>query len=241
MNLTQQSYSKIRQKLLAADAAGGRRLSINKLAAQLGIGRSPVRDAVNRLAAEGLLLPVAKSGVVIRSISLRELREIVQLREALEPYAAAQAGPRIPRRQTQQMRRCLGEMTRLARKVRDTRFRDEALNHALYQADRRLHTIILEAAGNALLQKIVVDHQLLLRKVRYPSIRTTPHLARTLLEHWRIYRALARRDAAGARCAMLKHTRSGARAALASWQKVNRPNPDSMNKSETHKASGQLS
>lgn len=221
MSLTNQSYQKIRDSLLTEDSIFEQRLSINRLSRELGIGRSPVRDAVTRLAAEGLLQPVAKSGVVVRQIGYEELRDIVGLREALEPYAAGRASDRMEYNLKKRLRSLFIEFRRLARQVRDQHFRNLKINRQMQKADWRFHNLILETADNRTLHKIVEDYHLLLRKVRYPSIPDTRHLALTVQEHWRICQALENGDSAAARHWMLRHARRGGEAMLQSWREVN--------------------
>lgn len=220
MSLSHDSYLRIRESLLAGDDMHGERFSINDLSKRLGIGRSPVRDAVNRLAAEGLLQPVAKSGVVVRSVSFEELLDIVGLREAVEPYAAAQACPRMDYDQRRRLHSLCMEMRRLARQIAEAGFADEALHRKMQKADWAFHRLILEASGNRILCKLVEDHRLLMRKARYPSLRSVAHLARTLLEHWRICRALSKGDAESAKAWMLRHAKRGGNAILEGWREV---------------------
>ncbi len=220
MNLTRESYKRIRQSLLSGDGLLNQRFSINRLSKQLGIGRSPVRDAVTQLAAEGLLQSVAKSGVVVRSISYAELQDIIGLRETLEPYAVTQACARMDYGQLEKLRWDCHEFSKLARQTYDFGFLDEEINRAMRTIDWRFHNLILAASGNRMLHKIIEDYQLLLCKVRYPSVRSSRHLARTITEHWRIYRALKRGDAAAAGHWMLRHVRRGGNAMLQSWRET---------------------
>ncbi|MBM3859829.1 MAG: GntR family transcriptional regulator [Verrucomicrobia bacterium] len=225
INLTEQSYARIRAALLGSEMPLGERFSINQLSTHLGIGRSPVRDAVNRLAAQGVLQTVAKSGIIIRPVSLEEFQDIVGLRESLEPYAVSQACARMDYVQHAELRALCHQMAGLARRIRAAGFQNDSLNAAMHQADWSFHSLILASCGNATLRKIVEDHRLLLRKVRYPSLATTRHLACTLREHWRIYRALARGDAAAACEWMRRHARRGGNAMLESWRQEQEKQP----------------
>ena len=219
-NLTEKSYTLIRQALLSDQVSEAKRFSISELSQRLGIGRSPVRDAVNRLAAEGILQSVAKSGIVVRVASFAELQDIVGLREALETYAVVRACATMDYAQRRQLHALCLKMKGLARRIRATRFTDEALHRDMQRADWGFHQLILEAADNSIMQKIIEDHHLLLRKVRYPSLPTVRHLALTLLEHWRICRAIERDDAEAAHLWMLRHARRGGKAMLESWRRT---------------------
>lgn len=218
MNLTAESYRRIRELLASEAVTTDTRLSINELSDRLGIGRSPVRDAINQLVAEGVVQAEARSGVMLKRLSLKGLEDITGLREALEPHATEQACARMDYQQHKRLAALCAQMRSLARRICDARFEDERLHRQMQSADRAFHQEILEACGNLRLQKIMDDHQLLLCKVQYPSERTVRHLALTLYEHWRIYRALRDGDAAQARLWMWRHARRGAQAMHRSWR-----------------------
>lgn len=220
MSVTTTSDARIREFLLSEQALGEERISINSLSSRLGIGRTPVRDAVNRLAAAGLVKPVARSGILIAPLSYRQLRDMVELREALEPFAAERACGRLDYDQLARLRDLCLEMRRAAIGIRDANFEDEALNRRMRLADARFHSVLFEAAGNEEMRRIVEDHRLLLAKVRYPSNRTVRHLGLTVWEHWRILRAMRREDRKAARLWMLRHSRRGGGEILKSWTQV---------------------
>lgn len=214
MNLSQKAYIWLRTEWLSGDTLHDDRVSISTLTSRSGLGRTPVRDAVNRLAAEGLLETMDRSGIAIRVPSTEELREIVGLREALEPYAAEQAAARMDYAQARRLRGLSRDMVAVARGIRDAGFGDEALHRRMRALDWAFHNLILEAAGNGRLLRIVEGQHLLSQKVRYPSLRTVRHLALTVLEHERIARAVTRGDGAAARLWMLRHARRGGNAML---------------------------
>lgn len=218
MSITQETYDRLREDLIGGRWQAGERISINAIARQLGVSRTPVRDAVNQLANEGILRPEAKSGVVVAVPSYPDLMEIVEIRRALEPFATGQAAGRMTYDQLAQLRSLCVQMRGLARRVWDARFQDETANEQLMKMDNSFHRVILESAGNGRIVKIFENYHLLVQKVRYPSLRTLQHLALTLHEHWRIYRALAKGDVQDARLWMDRHTQRGALATLAAYR-----------------------
>ncbi len=220
MNLTAQSYEKLKEYLYSSDIQLGSRLSINELSHRLGMGRSPVRDAVTRLTAEGLLQSVARSGVRLKPLSRRDMQEIVELRESLEPYAARAACIKINYQQLREMKRLFVVMRENARKIADSKFEDKEAARNMAASDRLFHEKILDAADNGRLKKIVSNYQLLTGKVRYPASHTVRHLALTLLEHWRIYTALANSSPDGAEFWMMRHARRGGREMIKSFDCV---------------------
>lgn len=220
MSLATESYHKLKQHLFSSEVRPDTRFSINELSRRLGIGRSPVRDAVKRLAAEGLLQSVARSGVMLKQLSGQDLQEIVELREALEPYAVRNACLKIDYEQKRHLRLMIGRMRKNARKIADSRFEDaEACKH-MAAADRNFHETILDAADNTRLKQIVENYQLLTSKIRYPSTHTLRHLALTVLEHWRIYQAVVKGSPDDAEFWMMRHSRRGGREMIKSLDDV---------------------
>jgi DNA-binding GntR family transcriptional regulator len=211
-NLTTKVYQHLRQGLTAGRWQPGDRISGNVLARELGVSRTPVRDAMQQLASEGLVTLKAKSAAHVRQLSRRDLRDCLGVRLAMEPFAAARAASRLTRRDLGQLRRLCQAMRRRARAMADAQFHNAELNAAMQQDDAQFHRVILTAADNARLLRIIEDDRLLTRKAHYPSEYSIAHIARTLLQHWRILRALEQRDARAARRAMARHIRTATRA-----------------------------
>lgn len=221
-SLAEQAYRRIRQGLSDGSLGGdGRRLSINGMAKQLGMSRTPVRDAVQQLANEGLLQSVARSGVVLCGLSYEDLVEMNELRQALDPYAAARAAERMDYVQKRRLRSICREMARVSRQVLDGGFADQAANRRLHRLDMDFHELIMEGIGNRRMRKVVEDYHLLAGKARYPSVLTAAHLARTLCEHWRVCRAIEAGQSEQARLWMERHTIRGGQATLAAYRDSN--------------------
>lgn len=89
--LADQAYDVLRGRILRGELGGGAHLSVPRLAEELGLSRSPVREAVQRLVAEGLGDEVAHRGVVVARVDDSELDEVTDLRAILEGYAAGRA------------------------------------------------------------------------------------------------------------------------------------------------------
>src|SRR5262245_61906504 len=92
-------YELVRQRICRVASLTGRCLSRRKLAQELSVPLGSVRTALHRLEGEGLVESRPKSGTVVREIDHAELRHHYDLRELIEPYAAARAAKRISRMQ----------------------------------------------------------------------------------------------------------------------------------------------
>jgi len=86
-NLTELTYRSIKQSVLNGTLGELSRLTEESLATQLGISKSPVREALNRLEAEGLVRIEARRGAYVRQFSAKEIKDLYELRELLEVHA----------------------------------------------------------------------------------------------------------------------------------------------------------
>ncbi|MEU8820084.1 GntR family transcriptional regulator [Actinoplanes sp. NPDC048796] len=132
----EQAAQTLRQEILAGTIPSGARLGEVELAGRLSVSRTPIREALTRLAAEGLVEIQPHRGARVVSRSDEELREIFELRLRLEPYAVQQAVPALSPEQ-------LDELDALATEMIEAGDRD-----ALVELNRRFHSIFIEAAGS---------------------------------------------------------------------------------------------
>ncbi|HMP82260.1 MAG TPA: GntR family transcriptional regulator [Verrucomicrobiota bacterium] len=206
--LPEKVYQYLKQGLLAGEFLPGVRLEYQRLASQLGVSTTPVREAMSKLASEGLIRLVPCLGAVVRSVDQDELAQLHGVREAIEPYAAALAAGKISAGTKEQLRFLVERMEQLlteAGQNADGLLKGRPLAHFL-QCDRAFHMTITEASGNPRLVKIAADiaarpsifggrH----RGFSVQSLRTANRTHRSIL------RAMDQRDAARARMLVLQH------------------------------------
>lgn len=89
----QQVYDYLRDQILSGKLAGGQRLHQDEIAAQLGVSRMPVREAIRRLHAEGLVVNRPNRGAVVTTLGPEAILDLFEIRSVLEGYAAALAVP----------------------------------------------------------------------------------------------------------------------------------------------------
>jgi GntR family transcriptional regulator of vanillate catabolism len=140
----------IRDMVLRGEFKAGDRLGEVELAARVGVSRTPIRAALQKLAEEGLLEPAQPSGYIVRSFSEIDLDDAIEVRGTIEGLAARLAAERgTSRLLLTQMRDCLADMdTVLAEKQVDL----EHLNRYA-AANARFHELILEAAGSEIIKR----------------------------------------------------------------------------------------
>lgn len=194
-NLTDKVYRAIKDRILSQDIEVGARLRDEELAPQLGVSRTPIREALLRLAREGLVEMVPRSGTHVRTFTGEDIEEIFDLRIVLEALA---------------VRKAVGRLTpaELAR-IRDLH---QAAERAMAKGeigpalhfDDELHRMILDASGNRKLQEIMRTINDFVTLFRNLGARTPAHRGFTY-RHKEIVRALTRRDPAAAERALTEH------------------------------------
>lgn len=214
MSLVQLAYDHIRSKLTHEELAADYGLSEPALARELQISRTPVREAIRRLESEGLLEQRPRQGTFVRQLDRKELDEIFQLRMLLEPFAAAEAASKIERTQLDGLHRAADESLRYARLIREASSTEDRsqlwLEHRL--VDIAFHEIILSAADNQRIFKIVFDARILLKAMSFPETtvsQAVETLARNYRQHTRILHAIRNRDSRGAHDRMYEHLSLG--------------------------------
>lgn len=199
------AYGAIRDQILRGAREGGEWLREEELAASLGVSRTPVREALRRLAAEGLVRHERNRGVQVASWSAHDLDEIFSLRSVLEPWGCALAA-------TSGLAD-LEELDGLATAMDEQAARDRPDLDEITRLNNRFHRAILEASGNSRLSQMVAT------VVQVPLVwRTFSHyspgaMRRSLAHHHELVDALRAGDPAWAESVMRSHVHA-ARTAL---------------------------
>jgi len=210
-DLTAQAYRRVRRMIVDGKMAPGRRLSHRILAKDLGIGRSPVRDALLQLEAEGLIEHRPNSGIYLREITPDELEQIYELRAVNEPFAAERAATHATAGQVAALRRICDDLAAIAGKPDPERwFATEPHRREFCRLDLEFHTAILAACGNPLLAKLLSSAQILALSFAWDLGHGRPEwfagiVAETSRWHRAICDAIRARDPAAARKAMAAH------------------------------------
>jgi DNA-binding GntR family transcriptional regulator len=199
------SLEVLRDMILDGTLAPGERLNEVHLSQALGISRGPLREAIQRLASEGLVEAVTHRGVYVRSFSARELSDIYELRIALETHAARLAARYAPQERIEDLGRMLDET--------ESSMGSDATGS--YPDDPDFHARLARLAANPPLVEALTDVG---RKISLARARSAhqPRRARTALdEHRAIVAALAERDGDHAATLLESHLSSSLNNALA--------------------------
>jgi DNA-binding GntR family transcriptional regulator len=208
--LVERLAGQLEARIVAGELAPGARLRQEALAAELGVSRTPIREALRQLHSRGLVTCVPNVGAIVRGPTPQEVRQAYQVRAELEGLAAELAAANAADDQLLRLR----EAERLFRvAVRDwlgARRHAGTGAPAWYDANDAFHEAVLDAAANPVLARLI--HEL---HVRFPRNLTWPALARdsrrmqeNAAEHRAIRTAIERRDGAEARRLICEHVRN---------------------------------
>lgn len=156
-SLADQAYREIRDRLVMLDIHPGSPINEDQLGAALGIGRTPVREALKRLAHERLVVAYPRRGTFATDVHLTDLAHISEVRQHLEPIAAAAAAGRA----SDQERASLSD---LANRLRSTRT-GQLGPHDLMRLDLEAHRALYAATHNPFLEDTLVRYDNLANRI----------------------------------------------------------------------------
>jgi len=194
-------YAHVKERLLDGTFPGGSLLSENELSQQLGLSRTPVRQAFVQLEAEGLLELYPKRGALVVPVAASEIEDVFEARLLVEEHCArraANAGARL-----------VADLEPLIAEQQEAVAQGAPGMAAFARADRHFHRAIVHAAGNAILTRLydaLRDRQ---QRIATVSLARNPGDAeRFVTEHRGIVEALGRGDAADAAHLVSAHLRA---------------------------------
>ncbi len=196
--LHKQVYEYLRNQIIYGKIVNGEKLIESKIAKELNVSRSPVREALRMLCADELLVDKG-DGLMVNPMDYQTSIEVYESRIALEPFAARLAAERIDDEALRQMKECVDSIEK---------YRGEVIekNYALIiEANTKFHALISKACRHHFIQKYLDNNQALMALVRNNEFYQTIHEEDFIDEHAAIYKALAEHDAEGAEQAMRKH------------------------------------
>jgi DNA-binding GntR family transcriptional regulator len=208
------TYARLRAAIVEGRYAPGERLIEVKLASELEASRGPIREALRRLDAEGLVVHERNRGAIVRPLTLAEVIDQYELRGRLEAYAAELAAQRATDDELSRLRTAADTFTT----VRTDGAGDGIAGvRRLNDANRALHDMILEAAHHTRLSTLVgrtVDLPLVFRA--FNRFGDAERERSDMFHHW-IVEAIVARDATRASRLMAEHIALGRDAVVAGW------------------------
>lgn len=220
--LKKKAYVIIQNKLLEGELRAGDVVSEQALAAEIGISRTPVREAIGQLQSEGLFDKKPRSGTVVRLPGKQELCDLYDVREALESHAAGKAAQEPSRDDLTALQQVHSELKELVKELKTRRleYLDEELLHRFFKADVTFHMLILRATHNARALQIISEFRVIQRVFEYERLAHGPRLIESAVtQHGAILAALKSGDSQTAHDAMAEHIRFSKEYALQSFER----------------------
>jgi DNA-binding GntR family transcriptional regulator len=176
----------LREAILDGVLPPGTWLREADLAAELGVSRTPVREAISRLHNEGLVSRTASSGAVVASLGLEDIIAVYAVRESLEATAARIVALSSNTRLVDSLNNIYGRMVRALEKP--------DAGQKLAELNLLFHAEIREATGNAYLRRFLIEVEHAVRRFQRSGYDDPEHMQSSLDEHRRIIDAIAARD-----------------------------------------------
>jgi DNA-binding GntR family transcriptional regulator len=183
--LWQRVHDHLRQEIISGSLTPGTELHEVALARSFGVSRGPIREALGRLATEGLVTIRPRRGAVVRALSSDEFIEAYQVREALEMMAVRLAVPKLTEHDLDVMERLVEEMAELA---------DAGDVQGFFDANAEFHQCFFEACGNGMLAGLYRQLRGQIDRHRLRSLELRGELSRSVAEHRAILSAARARD-----------------------------------------------
>jgi DNA-binding GntR family transcriptional regulator len=196
----------LRQRIFLRELEPGSWIDELKIAEAYGISRTPLREALKVLAAEGLVTMKVRRGAYVTEVSERDLTDVYHLLSLLESDAAAVVARTATAAQIETLQAVHQELENCAKPKAPDR-------EGFFSVNERFHTLLLEIANNRWRDQMVADLRKVMKLNRHNSLLKTGRIEESLNEHRALMAAIASRDSALAMQRMQEHFRNGLEAA----------------------------
>lgn len=178
-------FETLREAIINATLKPGERLMEIQLAEEMGVSRTPVREAIRKLELEGFVVMVPRKGAYVAGISMKDIADVFEIRAAMEGLAAGLAAERITEEELEQLERILVKV-------------GECVNNSdlekLIEVDTEFHDTLFKASRNERLVQIVSNLREQIQRFRTASLATPGRMQFALQEHKNIVEAVSDRN-----------------------------------------------
>ena len=188
-SLSGRVFQKIRDDILQGKYKEHDELREITLGNELGVSRTPVREALRQLELEGLVTIIPNKGAYVTGISRKDVRDIYAIRSSLEGLCARWATEHITQEQLDELEEIL--------LLSEFHIKREGANNAVQVSalDGRFHDVLYEASGSRILGKLLSDFHKYVQVTRKTSVVSEERARKSIREHRQIFRAIEERDA----------------------------------------------
>jgi len=194
-SLADRAYHAIREMIVSLELRPGAVIDERSLMEQLGIGRTPTREALRRLAQEGLVEVYPRRGMFVTNVEIRDLASLAEVRSVLESHVARLAAERATDDDRDALERLLEELGS----------RTDLDQRELMNLDERIHRQVYRAAHNPFLESTLEEYYVLALRIWYLALDRANELEEAVLGHRELLEAIHDGDADRAEETMRAH------------------------------------
>ena len=209
--VAEHAYTELRDRIVTLRLPPGTVLREDELMSELGIGRTPLREAVKRLALENLVAVQPRRGTSVSAVESADIQNITEVRAELEGYAAELAALRLDPETRASAEALLHDLESLD---------GPADQEVLMRLDERIHRFIWEAAQNPYLAQTLERYFTHSLRIWYVVLDRVPTLGHTVHDQTQLIEAVLDRNGPHARTIMHEHVLAFQRAILAAFSRI---------------------
>jgi len=172
--LSQKTYHILKHAIVRGDLAPNSKLVLTEIAKSLGISNTPIREAINKLASEGLVKIIPNKGIIVKEIKIDDFQEILQIRAFLDGLIAKLASEKITDEEIDEMMGVIYEMEYTVKK-------DDRLTYN--DLDIKFHDLLLNISGNNKLKEIYNNLINQSNRFRLRTLKIPDRMGKSLKEH----------------------------------------------------------
>ncbi len=192
------AYAWIREAIESGQIVMGSPLPENQLAKEIGVSRTPIREALRCLEQDGYVTIIPQKGAFVSRISLEDLKEIYDIRKLLEPFAALTAVNRIPEEK-------IDEMEKDWKALKKAASSGEVDLSKVSEMDYRTHMTITDYGTNKRIGAIIANYHAQIQLFQRLSAQSLANIFETIDQHLEILETLRERDAKGLSNLLYEH------------------------------------
>ncbi|MEX0851565.1 MAG: GntR family transcriptional regulator, partial [Gaiellaceae bacterium] len=195
-SLADQAYYRIRELIVSLELAPGSLISERELMERLGVGRTPVREALRDLARESLVEVYPRRGMFVSRVDVGDLAGLSEVRAVIESHAARLAAERATKADREAIAELLDELNAVE---------DEHGERTLIDLDQRIHRHVYRCTHNPFLEATLNEYYVLTLRIWFLALDRVVRLEDAVGEHRELLEAIRDRDPARAEEAMRRH------------------------------------
>ena len=188
--LSRKVYRILKDRIIKEEFKQGERLLEKNIAEQLGVSRTPVREALRELAAEGFVEITPNQGIILNNVSFEEIWDILQIRGVLEGLAAKITAKKLSNDKIEKFNKIIDQMKYYA--ANNSNSQGDILRFS--RLDNEFHDLILSICGNKWLTQVLCNLKNRIEKFRIRSFSIPGTFAESLKEHCKILVAMKKGD-----------------------------------------------